>query len=165
MVYNLHTWIVDANDNIIDWDFEDYKITKDLMSLTNEKCYEPFDTKKQIECASYIKSNVDKKKLIKGNKFDDWLDEFYYIPQFGKCFYNALAYKKHNPNCKIVFGKFGWRRKNGEPYWEYGESDVNLYKVDMNKLYNNITMNMKGLNKKQKIKYLKDVVGNISDRF
>ena len=142
---DIHTWIVDVNNNIIDWDFKDYKYTKDLMNLTDETCYEPFDTKKQIEWASYIKLQVDKRKLIQGNTFDDWLDEFYYKPHYGLCYYNALAYKKHNPNCKIVFGKFGWRRKNGEPYWEFGDNDNTSYKKDMNELLNNIKKKTKGV--------------------
>jgi len=59
---NFHAWIVDENNNIIDWDFNSYETTKDLLNLTDEKCYEPFNSKKQIEYACYVKTQIDKKK-------------------------------------------------------------------------------------------------------
>jgi len=151
---NFHAWIVDENNNIIDWDFNSYETTKDLLNLTDEKCYEPFNSKKQIEYACYVKTQIDKKKIIEGFSYDAWLDEFYYKPKSLLCQYNALAYKKHNPKCKIVFGKFGWLKKNGEPFWEFGGSEIDS-KKNMNDYNNALTMKMNRLNRKQQLKYMK----------
>jgi len=156
---DLHAWIVDENNKIIDWDFEEYQFTRDLLELTDECCYEEFDTKKQIDCAIYIKKQTDKKRMMVGNNyFDNWLDKFYIAPVSGMCYYNALAYKKHNPNCKIVFGKFGWKRKNGEVYWEYGESDGVAFHIDIEEMIKRMEHKMRGLNKSQKLKYIKNLM-------
>ena len=156
---DLHAWIIDENKNIIDWDFEEYKFTKDLLDLTDECCYEMYDTKKQIECASYIKKQVDKRKLIEGDNFDTWLDKFYACPVKGMCYYNSLAYKKHNPKCKIAFGKFGWKRKDGEPYWEYGDFDGVAFKVDLEEMIKRAEYKMRGMNNSQKIKFIENLMG------
>ena len=157
---DLHSWIIldgvsIADGGLIDWDFPEYKFTKDLLDLTNTPAYDPFDIKKQIECAAYMKSQVDKRKMIQGDTFDKWLDEFYKKPVKGMCFYNCLAYKKHNPTCKMVFGKFGWLKKNGEPYYEYGDSDKVEYKQDINEMVSRMENKMKGMTKGQKKKFMK----------
>jgi len=156
---DLHAWIVDVNNKIIDWDFEEYNFTKDLFNLTNECCYEAFDNKKQIDCAIYIKKQTDKRRMIEGNNYDNWLDKFYIAPVEGMCYYNALAYKKHNPNCKIVFGKFGWKKQNGKPYWEYGDSDSIVSNGDLKEGIKRIAHKMRGLNNSQKLRYIENLMG------
>ena len=131
---DLHAWIV-QNGEIKDFTFEEYAFTRELMKCTDKPCYESFDIKKQIKCAAYIKKQIDKRKMVEGDNWDKWLDAFYIAPVKGMCYYNALAYKKYNPNTKIVFGKFGWIRTNGKPYWEYGDSDNFEYSLDMNYMF------------------------------
>jgi hypothetical protein len=155
---DFHAWIVEKNGNIIDPDFEEYKLTKELMDLTEERCYEAFNTEKQIECARWLKKTIDAKKVIHGLCYDNWLDQFYKKPEKGYCWYNALAYKKHNPECKIVFGKFGWKAKNGEPYWEYGEEDLEKAKMDVDKMFNRVLKRTNGMTRAEREKYLRNVI-------
>jgi hypothetical protein len=158
MGMDAHAWVVDKNGNIIDPDFEDYKLTKELMDLTEERCYEAFNTEKQIDCAKYIKGRTDALKKLHGDNYDNWLDKFYKEPVSGYCWYNALAYKKHNPECKIVFGKFGWKKQNGEPYWEWGDEDLKSKGQDIKNMYNQVVKKMKGMTQYQKEQYLRSVI-------
>lgn len=57
--------------------------------------------------------------------------DYYKTPKFGYCYYNAHAFKQHNPTAQIVFGSVGYKflktkgkknRKNQYKYWvQYGE--------------------------------------------
>ena len=64
----------------------------------------------------------------------EFLTEYYIHPKSLSCNYNAAAYKVGNDVCgngyddkgnlfkklRIVVGKMGWKKRDGEIWWEFG---------------------------------------------
>ena len=74
-----------------------------LKSLVDEKIINV------IESAALLKSSVDE-RIIKCDTFDDWLGSLKNLHS-SKCHYDALAYKRHNPKCKMCLVNLGGEEK------------------------------------------------------
>ena len=116
-----HAWVADCSGNVIyDPNFKEYDIIKQINKCGDTKVYKPFNLSFEDEIKIFKYWNIDKRY----EKFEKlpykWKDTF------GGCINNAINYiiqsKKKNKNKKIylVIGSFGWKKKNGEPWYEYG---------------------------------------------
>ena len=116
-----HAWVADCSGNVIyDPNFEEYDIIKQINECSDTKVYKPFNFSIEDENKIYKCWDIEKKyEMLERLPFK-------FPVQFGNCIYNALSYiiqsKKKNKNKKIylVIGSFGWKKKNGEPWYEFG---------------------------------------------
>ena len=119
-----HFWLVDNNNNVIDFDFNKYKFCKDFNDI---KCdspmiyrEEPIGIKKKAIQKNIIPyQNILWKivKLIKSNNKDikDYLSPY-------MCPYNVYLYKMFYHNEKqlnIRFGSMGWIDRGNNEYYEF----------------------------------------------
>jgi hypothetical protein len=118
---DIHAWIEDDEDNLIDPYFFEYDLKKIINNCEGACCYKPLSPEKQKEI---MDKSISLARSIYGNKVDErfFLYKFYKKPTYNNCFLNCLAYKKYSKkNCRIVIGKMGWRKKGSkEIFWEYG---------------------------------------------
>ena len=113
---DFHAWVEnDKGDIIYDPSFRDYVTIIRFHGTTAKRVYVKWTKEEQIkqlkhlmrthgECFLMVKSNPE--DLIKN-------------PIFGQCIFNALAYKTINGG-KVVIGSMGFRRADGNVWWEYG---------------------------------------------
>ena len=111
--FNGHIWIERPDGTIYDPDFYEYSIIKKIRNCSNEKVYKPLNIRDYPDVLMNIMG--DWKKL---NQFGI-ADQFYDIPRAYCCSRNALAYKARHPECKLVYGSFGWKTKNGGEWLEF----------------------------------------------
>jgi hypothetical protein len=122
-----HFWI-ERDGEIIDWDFTDHKYIKQVNKLTDEKVYLPASDITQTIMTTACKKTCGN-KCGSFEKFED--DIFNCINKqgklFGNCFLNCIHEVKKNGG-KIVFGSFGWKRKNGDGvHYEFGGENYKTF--------------------------------------
>ncbi len=105
-----HTWVV-MDGKIIDptpmRDANEWAIY--FLKLEKTPTYIPHDDETQkLFTEELIYRIVLEQKARKGEGHDHYKD-----PKYGQCYYNAWAFKQHNPTAKLVFGSVGYKFKSG----------------------------------------------------
>ena len=107
------------------------------LNLEKTPTYVPYDDNTQkLFTEEFIFRMVVEKRTKNVPKRPD----FYKTPKYGYCYYNAWAFKQHNPTAKIVFGAVGFKYKrrkgkknrNQKPrYWvQYGHIEGGVARDD-----------------------------------
>lgn len=117
-----HFWI-ERDGKIVDWDFPQHKECKKNWECGNEKVYLPAPNTVQ----TLVIKIFEKTMLGVINS----KEEFYQLsllygfskPMFGRCYQNCIV-DIHLHGGKLIFGSFGWKKKNGnQVHYEYGGLD------------------------------------------
>jgi len=92
------------------------------FNLTWEDVRIPYSEQYQALCSyTVLKSIKEYKKDIGASDYSRFLCKLARKPMYEQCWWNALAYKKHiNSKAELVFGKKGWRRRDGSPVFLFG---------------------------------------------
>ena len=103
-----HAWVV-MDGKVIDPtpmnDADEWAIY--FLKLEKTPTYIPYDDETQkLFTEELIYRNVLEAQA-RGNYHDHYKE-----PIYGQCYYNAWAFKKHNPTAKVVFGSVGYKFKN-----------------------------------------------------
>jgi len=118
---NGHFWIENEEGVVIyDPQFPDYRVLADLhkCDLTKPQ-YRKASAERQREL---ITTQIFPQMLTinRGLKEGFVPDEEFWTPQSHNCASNCLRYKCRGGEGKIVYGDFGWERKNGSGvFWEF----------------------------------------------
>ena len=110
-----HTWVV-MDGNIIDptplKEANEWAIH--FLKLEQTPTYEAYDDDTQKLFTEELIYRIVLEQKARG-----FIDCDYENPKYGRCYYNAWEFKKHNPTAKIVFGSVGYKfkkqRKNAKP--------------------------------------------------
>ena len=123
---NGHFWIENDDGKVIYApQFPDYRVLADL-----HKC--------DINKPQYRKASAERQReLITHQIFPQMLtinralkegfepDEEFWTPQSHNCASNCLRYKCRGGEGKVVYGDFGWERKNGSGvFWEFEDAQT-----------------------------------------
>ena len=111
--FNGHIWIERPDGTIYDPDFCEYSFIKRIRNCSDEKVYKPLDIRDYPEVLKIVLQDW---KQLKQLGMADW---FYDMPRAYSCSRNAMAYKARHPECKLVYGSFGWKTKNGGEWLEF----------------------------------------------
>jgi len=119
---DLHYWVVNKDGTIYDPHFVEYDMIKFVRQTTNTQKYQPFpddirDKLFKIHVLTHIQPAL-KEVLESGGDLDDFTKNW--KPQFGQCILNAFCYNATHEGSKLVVGKMGWKKSNGDVFWEYG---------------------------------------------
>jgi hypothetical protein len=137
-VIDAHFWVV-RDGEIIDPTFskQDSFISQ-FNGTTTEKAYHEAPPLVQAVYVAMLKKTVayelhknkmisngvfvtsDLKKPISESEMIHMIEE--YEPRFGRCHLNAFT-EACKRGGKIVFGSMGYKKKNGDVWWEYGGKD------------------------------------------
>jgi len=92
------------------------------FNLTWEDVRIPYSQQYQALCLYTVLQSVEEyKKEIGESRYLRRLRKLAQKPKYEQCWWNAIAYQKHiNSKAKIVFGKRGWRKKDGSPMCLFG---------------------------------------------
>lgn len=125
-----HFWIV-RDGEIIDWDFEDHKYIQKVWGCNQTKEYLPAPAITQKIMISMfnkvIVHNVDCVKMFYNQSKKYGLLE----PRFNACYQNCII-EQHLRGGEIVFGSFGFQKRNGGIHYEFGGSDWTTVKQFLN---------------------------------
>ena len=113
-----HFWILKPDGSIYDPDFEEYSYIKRVNNCTDEKVYHPLNIKNYPLALAYAKADW---KEVKKHGLADL---FYMNPMPYQCNRNAQAYKRKHPECRLIFGSFGWKTKDGGEWLEFEAEDL-----------------------------------------
>lgn len=136
--HDTHTWCVMDGKVIDPTDISpgnEWAIN--FLKLEETPMYVPYDDDTQ---KLFMEEFIFRKVLEETTPNTPKRPDFYKNPEFGYCYYNAWAFKQHNPTAKIVFGavvfkykkKKGKKNRNQKPrYWvQYGEYEGNTAHSD-----------------------------------
>ena len=105
-----HTWVV-MDGNIIDptplKEANEWAIR--FLKLEETPTYIAYDDDTQKLFIEELIYRVVLEQKARGSLASN---DNYAFPKYGQCYYNAWAFKKHNPTAKIVFGSVGYKFKN-----------------------------------------------------
>ena len=123
-----HFWIL-RDDKIIDWDFDEYKVTLSMWKCENKKKYIPAP-----EMTQRIMIAIFKKAFSSHFPTMTWektAENFYNMtesaglltPRYSRCFQNCLI-EIHKNGGQLIFGSLGFKHENNEEYfYEFGGED------------------------------------------
>ena len=132
---DFHCWCENAAGEVLgDKDFMEYKMIRAMRNLQDTPIYKRWDEEHEVaqwkRCQGRMRAQIQrfkdhKKKHGFGEPF--W-DEFKNGGQFGQCPYNACQYMKEqrklgNNDVRICVGSMGWKKKDGNVFWEFGGGD------------------------------------------
>ena len=130
--FDAHFW-VEREGKIIDFYFEEYDYIKRVNGCVGEPIYLPAPQETQE-----LVIEIMKKKLYKFTRTDNYEQALLILyrlysrfnllePQSYCCLQNAfIEIQKNGGN--LVFGSFGWKRKNGTIHYEFGGEDWKTWK-------------------------------------
>ena len=113
MGFSGHVWIEKPDGTIYDPDFFEYSIIKKIRNCSDEKVYKPVDIRDYPQVFNFIMTDWKKIKNM------GLAEHFFINPVPYHCNRNALAYKNKHPECKLIYGSFGWKTKNGGEWLEF----------------------------------------------
>ena len=116
-LWALHYWVVAPGGRIIDPNFTEYEMIKQIRGL-DQPVYKEY-TKKKREVVH---------KVFMGTQYEAWKFEYLLEKKkdlHGNCMYNALRVLEENPGYRLAIGSMGWRKedKPEECWFEYGNGD------------------------------------------
>lgn len=104
-----HTWVV-MDGKIIDptpmSDANEWAIY--FLKLEKTPTYIAHDDETQKLFTEELIYRIVLEEKARGKYHDHYKE-----PRYGQCYYNAWAFKKHNPTAKLVFGSVGYKFKSG----------------------------------------------------
>ena len=125
MTMDLHVWCVDAENNVV-FDcgqkcpavqFDKWR--SDYVEGT--EVYVPFSARNQSEKWAYLQTRMNA-EITEGK---EKLRKYHKTPISSMCYLNAAAYKndarKRGVKVSIRIGSYGWRCKNGDWFWKWGD--------------------------------------------
>ena len=123
-----HFWIV-RDGEIIDNDFPEYDLIRKIHGCEPEtKVYKEAPDKTQEIMIEIFKE--DTLHLFKCKKWETAIKQIMFItklagiskPQFNHCFQNSIIEQYCNGG-ELRFGSMGFKKTNGDTWWEYGGED------------------------------------------
>tara|TARA_R110000868_G_scaffold394911_1_gene666380 strand:+ start:115 stop:501 length:387 start_codon:yes stop_codon:yes gene_type:complete len=123
---DIHCWVEDSTGKIIDPDFMEYQIVKNIRDLEGEKQYKKLTGEAYKTMAGDITAacKTVKKQIKASNK--GMTNEYFWElftdhPRSGFCMLNAMGQVKKDPTLKFCIGSMGWKKKGSqEIFWEFG---------------------------------------------
>ena len=125
LTMDFHVWCVDAENNVVfdcgqkcpavqfdKWRFE---------CVEGTEVYVPFSARNQREKWAYLQTRMNA-EITEGK---EKLRKYHKTPIPSMCYLNAAAYKsdarKRGVKVSIRVGSYGWRCKNGDWFWKWGD--------------------------------------------
>ena len=111
-----HCWVEDARGNVVfDPEFPIYSCVRWCRGCDKDadRCY--YKYKRQEECLKIeMKTAIQKSIILDKQGYDDYLPDM--------CSVNCLRFMRKNQgkNYKICIGAFGWKKRDGSIWFEYG---------------------------------------------
>ena len=125
--FDAHFW-VERNGEIIDFYFPEYDFIKRVNGCVGEPIYLPAPQETQTLVIEIMKKKLQ--KIVKTDNYEQALQRFYKLysksnmlkPICYCCIQNAFIEIQQNGG-NLVFGSYGWKRKNGTIHYEFGGED------------------------------------------
>jgi len=120
-----HFWIV-RDGEIVDQDFKQYDFIRKVQGCVPEiMVYKEAPNKTQELMLTIFKNETQ--KVFKSKKWDTVMKQVVYLtqlsgidkPMFQKCYQNCIIEQYYNGG-EIKFGSMGFKKKNGDTWWEFG---------------------------------------------
>ena len=108
-----HFWVV-RDDKIIDPDFDEYHLIKEIQGCVGKRVYLPADDLVQRIIKRKFESMISVEEC--GTMFSQY---FRGRPQMNSCFQNACMEINRNGG-ELVFGSMGWKKRSGGIHYEFG---------------------------------------------
>ena len=152
---NIHVIAVSPNGEIYDPHFAEYDMIKRArgIALDAPPKYDILTGEKRrymfVDIFKNFKERMNHSKRTLGCDEEDIAAYYRVCPQFGSCITNAWAYKMLHKDWRIEICRFGWERKDGTTFWEFGEDDKDGH---VNQVMRYGAVKPKGLNEDELIR-------------
>ncbi len=121
---DLHAWCVEKDGSIYDPDFPEYEAIKakhQYIPTDAPRIYEELTGQAKRETWTKVWRQLLKPRLdlISADQKRLLFETVSATPLHANCFLNAWSYSQIT-GARFTIGKMGWRKHDGEPYWEFG---------------------------------------------
>ena len=117
---DLHCWVEHRDGTIHEPHFKYYMKIKKHCNIPrkNKPVYQQFVGNKLKAAYKYV-------YVFFLRQIDIGIDKHDYVkkPKNNECWFNAWKYYKEKPSERLFrIGKMGWKQRNGEIYWQFGDT-------------------------------------------